>query len=94
MSSFNLGEWHPAIIHFPIALIFMTLVFDILYGFTKKEIFQVIANWLIVSAAVVIIPTAITGFLAADFSPEESRRLSTSKHGYCCLPLHNWICHF
>lgn len=67
MSSFNLGELHPAIIHFPIVLIFMMLAFDILYWFTKREIFQSIASWLIIIAAIILVPTVLTGFLAKDF---------------------------
>lgn len=69
MSSFSLGEFHPAIIHFPIALIFMALAFDILYWFKRVEIFQSIAGWLIVIVAFILIPTALTGFLAKDFYP-------------------------
>lgn len=69
MLTFDLGELHPAIIHFPIALIFTALVFDILVWYTKNEIFQSIASWLIVIAAIILVPTALTGFLAEDFYP-------------------------
>jgi uncharacterized membrane protein len=71
MSSFHLGEFHPAIIHFPIALIFTALAFDIVYWFTKREIFQSIAGWLIMIVALILIPTALTGFLAKDFYPPD-----------------------
>lgn len=71
MSSFNLGEFHPAIIHFPIALIFLAFAFDILYWFKRREIFQSIASWLIMIVAVILVPTALTGFLAKDFYPLE-----------------------
>ncbi len=70
MSFFNLGELHPVIIHFPIALIFLALVFDILYWLKRLQIFQSIAGWMIIAVAVLLIPTALTGFLAEDFYPE------------------------
>jgi uncharacterized membrane protein len=69
MSSFSLGEFHPAIIHFPIVLIFTAFVFDILYWLKKITIFQTIANWLLIIVAVILIPVALTGFLAKDFYP-------------------------
>jgi uncharacterized membrane protein len=67
MQSFHLGELHPAIIHFPIVLIFTALAFDILYWFKKREVFQSIAGWLVMIVAVILIPVATTGFFAKDF---------------------------
>ena len=69
MSTFNLGEFHPAIIHFPIVLIFTAFAFDLLFWFKRIEIFQSIAGWLMVIIAVILVPTALTGFLAKDFYP-------------------------
>lgn len=69
MSTFNLGEFHPALIHFPIVLIFMAFAFDLLYWFRRNEIFQSIASWLLMIVAIILIPTALTGFLAKDFYP-------------------------
>lgn len=69
MATFNLGELHPAIIHFPIALVFTAFAFDILYWFRRNEIFQSIASWLMIIVAIIIIPTALTGLLAKDFYP-------------------------
>lgn len=69
MSSFSLGEFHPVIIHFPIALIFTAFVFDILFFLNRRELFQSIASWLIIIVAFILIPTAFTGFLAKDFYP-------------------------
>lgn len=69
MPSFDLGEIHPAIIHFPIALVLAALVFDVLFWFKKLEIFQSIAGWMIIIAAVFLIPTAVTGFFAKEFYP-------------------------
>jgi len=69
MSSFNFGEIHPVILHFPIVLIFMAFAFDILYWFKERQIFQSIAGWLIMIAAVLLVPTALTGFLAKNFYP-------------------------
>lgn len=83
MSSFNFGELHPAIIHFPIVLIFMALVFDIFFWFKEREIFQSIAGWLVMIAAIIIIPTAITGFLASDFYPEGDP--DVTRHQYMAI---------
>lgn len=69
ISSFNLGEFHPAIIHLPIALILTAFVFDLLYWFKRVKIFQSIAEWLIIIVALILVPTALTGFLAKDFYP-------------------------
>lgn len=67
MLAFDLGELHPAIIHIPIALIIGTLIFDFLFWVTKREIFQTIAGWSIIVAAITLVPTAFTGFLAKEF---------------------------
>jgi uncharacterized membrane protein len=67
MPSFNFGELHPAIIHFPIALIIIAFAFDLLYAFRKRFIFHLIAGWMIMIAAALLIPTALTGFLAKSF---------------------------
>lgn len=67
--TFDLGELHPALIHFPIALIFIALIFDILYWVKQQQVFQNIAAWMIIIAAVLLIPAAFTGFLAKDFYP-------------------------
>lgn len=69
MGSFDFGELHPAIIHFPIALIVIAFVFDLLYAFTKNEFYQRFAGWFIVFAAIMLVPTAITGLLAKEFYP-------------------------
>lgn len=69
MASFHLGELHPAIIHFPIALIFTALAFDLLYWYTRKNIFNTLADWFVIVVALFLIPVAVTGFLAKDFYP-------------------------
>lgn len=80
---FHFGEIHPAIIHFPIVLVSISVVFDILYGLKKVEIFQVIATWMIIIAALFLVPTAITGFLAKDFyNPEDPDLL---RHQYMAI---------
>lgn len=71
MPSFDLGEFHPAIIHFPIALAFIILISDILYWFTTRELFQTMASWLLIIFAVILIPTAITGLLAKEAYPPD-----------------------
>lgn len=83
MELFDLGEFHPAIIHFPIALIFTAFIFDILFWFKRIEFLQSIAGWVLIIAAILIIPTAITGFLAKDFySPNDPDVL---RHQYMAI---------
>lgn len=69
--SYWIGIMHPMILHFPLALIFATTLAEILYLFTRKNIFSCAAEFCIVCAAIAIVPTAITGLVFAygmDFS--------------------------
>lgn len=69
MEHFNLGELHPALIHFPIVLIWLVFICDIIASFYKRECFQKLANWLIIIAAIILIPVAFTGFIAKESYP-------------------------
>lgn len=69
MFVFDLGQLHAAIIHFPISLVIIAFVFDLLYFFIGKEYIHNMASWFIIAAAVVMVPTVITGLSAQDFYP-------------------------
>ena len=64
------GDLHAALVHYPIVLISLAFVFDILYWFQRKEYLQTIGNWLIVSAFIIMIPTAIAGWFATYLYPD------------------------
>lgn len=59
------GIIHPMIIHFPIALIFVAALAEILYLLTKKNIYSCAGEFAIVCAAIAIVPTVLTGLAFA-----------------------------
>jgi uncharacterized membrane protein len=56
-----LGGFHFIILHFPIALINMTAFAEVLYSRYKKPIYDYSATFMIVTAAILALPTAIFG---------------------------------
>lgn len=67
MFNLALGDFHPALVHFPIVLVFLAFVSDLLYLGRKNALFHTMSGYLIIAAAVFILPTAITGFGAKEF---------------------------
>ncbi len=55
---------HPAIVHFPIALLFSTAFFALLSLFVKKELFKQIVFWNLLLGVVAAIAAVVTGLLA------------------------------
>jgi uncharacterized membrane protein len=60
----SLGDFHPALIHFPIVMFCLGLVFDVLYLRGKTWAYP-IGHWMVIAAAVLAIPTVIAGLSAA-----------------------------
>lgn len=58
-----MGLLHHVILHFPLALIVMTVISEILFRITKNPLFNAAARFMIVAAAILVIPTAIFGFI-------------------------------
>lgn len=56
-------ELHPAIVHFPIALITIAALFAVLSLFSKKEFFKGAAFWNLLIGVVCAIAAVITGFM-------------------------------
>lgn len=54
---------HPAIVHFPISLFPISLVFLILFWAQDNPFFLNASFWCFVFAAIAVLPVAITGFL-------------------------------
>ena len=70
------GHYHPVLVHFPIALVFLTVVAEVLLVVKKEARFGDAARFMIASAAWISIATAITGFAHASgwtFGEEEAR---------------------
>ena len=55
---------HPLLVHFPIALIFMVAIFDLIGALSKNRSFVFAANALTVFAAVGAIAAVVSGILA------------------------------
>lgn len=56
-------ELHPAIVHFPIALLTVSAFFGLLSLFTKKELFKEIAFWNLLLGVIGSIVAVLTGFI-------------------------------
>jgi uncharacterized membrane protein len=65
------GDFHVVILHFPIVLVTLLFVFDVLYSFGKVKTPYIVGHWLTIFAAILIIPTVWTGFVAADVIGDE-----------------------
>lgn len=57
-------ELHGALTHFPIALLFMAITFDLGAYLWRKQEWRIVSFWMIVSAAIMIVPTLATGWIA------------------------------
>lgn len=57
----EIGRFHLLMVHFPIALITMTVVAECLWIWFKNPIFDHAARFMILSAAIFAVPTALLG---------------------------------
>jgi len=57
-----IGNFHPILLHFPIALVVMTAVAEILAQKSKSSIFSQAARFMIIAAAITATPTALLGW--------------------------------
>lgn len=67
----QVGELHPVILHFPIALITMTAIAEVLFAWFKNPLFDQAARFMLIAAAITAIPTALFG-LAWSYSMQYS----------------------
>lgn len=56
-----LGNLHPIILHFPIALIVMTVISELLFYWYGNPLFDNASRFMIIAAAVTAVPTALLG---------------------------------
>src|SRR5262249_6508898 len=57
-----LGNLHPIFLHFPIALIFMTIISELFFVWNGNFLFDQAARFMIIAAAISAIPTTLSGF--------------------------------
>jgi len=55
------GNFHPLLLHFPIALITMAAVAKLLFFWYGNPLFDQASRFMVLAAAVTVIPTALTG---------------------------------
>jgi uncharacterized membrane protein len=65
-ANLKIGDFHPALLHFPIVLFFTVLVFDCLFLMGKIKESYYAAHWIVIVAAILAIPTVITGLYASE----------------------------
>lgn len=58
-----LGSFHFILLHFPIALIIMTGISEILLVWRQRPIFDYASRFMIISAAILAVPTALLGLI-------------------------------
>jgi uncharacterized membrane protein len=64
---------HVVLIHFPIALFLIGVLFDVLARITRRETLRTVAFYNIVTAAIFAVPAVITGLLAWQWQLEGQR---------------------
>ncbi len=58
-----IGSFHFILLHFPIALIMMTGISEILLAWWQRPIFDYACRFMIIAAAVLAVPTALLGLI-------------------------------
>lgn len=58
-----LGSIHLILLHFPIALINMLIISEILFAWSKRPIYEFSSRFLLISSAILTVPTSIFGFI-------------------------------
>jgi len=74
-----IGSFHLITLHFPIALIVMAAIAELLFSITKKSLYESAAYFMVIMAAIITLPNAILGFLYSlpENYPGEMGRLLT-----------------
>lgn len=69
-----IGNYHTVLLHFPIALLIMTGIAELLFSYTKKVLYANAARFMCLSAAILVVPTVLLG-LAMNYSAEYPGKL-------------------
>lgn len=68
------GSFHLIFLHFPIALINMLVVSELLWGWNRKPIFEFSSRFLLIASAIVTPFTALLGLIYSYFGSYEGLR--------------------
>jgi uncharacterized membrane protein len=76
---FNTDHFHPVVVHFPIALLMVAFLLDLLSCFFRKEVcLSKAAFWLLILGTLGALAAVLTGeFFTADLSGEVGKLLNT-----------------
>lgn len=67
----KMAQFHPIIVHFPIAFFIAAVVCDLLYAYGKQGAFR-FGHWMVICATVMTGPAILTGLQAAkNFDPND-----------------------
>ncbi len=70
------GNFHPILLHFPIALITMAAVSELLFFWYGNSLFDQASRFMVLAGAVTVIPTVLTG-LAYGYNAQYEGIMST-----------------
>ena len=83
------GEFHPFLVHFPVALIIVTGVAEVLYVMKRSSWLGDAARFMIIAAAWMVLPTMLSGFAAASgevFAPEQQQAFAIHRIAGIVVP--------
>ncbi len=61
-----LSALHPALVHFPVAFIYLLFICDVLYAYRKSLFYQQAGYYLVIAIWIILLPTFATGLIAGD----------------------------
>lgn len=82
----SLGDFHPAVVHFPIALILVAILAEILALFSGAALFKEAARFNVLAGAAGALVAVLLGF-----SAEEDYRGTGSLAGIPLVEIHQWF---
>jgi uncharacterized membrane protein len=68
------GHWHPAVVHFPIALVVMAALAEVLQVLKRNESYAFAARFMLYGAAFASVVAAAVGFAAASGKSYEGQQ--------------------
>ncbi len=65
---FTFGDLHLILLHFPIVWVTTAFICDLIFLFKRNPLMAKISDWLIIAAALMTIPTVLTGLVLSDWN--------------------------